>query len=65
MILKQEINRIKKELVDINYRMLYGKTLTELIEEIILKYSWYIPNYILGAAVDALWGSIPQESGYK
>ena len=39
MILKQEINRIKKELVDINYRMLYGKTLTELIEEIILKYS--------------------------
>ena len=39
MILKQEINRIKKELVDINYRMLYGETLTELIQEIILKYS--------------------------
>jgi hypothetical protein len=37
MVLKQEINRIKKELVDINYRMIYGKTLTELIQEIISK----------------------------
>ena len=37
MALKQEINRIKKELVDINYRMIYGQTLTELIQEIILK----------------------------
>ena len=39
MTLKQELDRIKKELVDINYRMIYGKTLTELIQEIILKYS--------------------------
>ena len=39
MALKQEIDRIKKELVDINYRMIYGKTLAELIQEIILKYS--------------------------
>ena len=37
MALKQEINRIKKELVDINYRMIYGKTLAELIQGIILK----------------------------
>lgn len=37
MALKQEIERIKKELVDINYRMIYGKTLAKLIQEIILK----------------------------
>jgi hypothetical protein len=39
MTLKQELDRIKKELADLNYRVIYGKTLTELIQEIILKYS--------------------------
>lgn len=31
MALKQELDRIKKELADLNYRIIYGKTLTELI----------------------------------
>ena len=39
MALKQEIDRIKKELANLNYRIIYGKTLDELIQEITLKYS--------------------------
>lgn len=37
MALKQELDRIKKELADLNYRVIYGKTLTELIQEKISK----------------------------
>lgn len=37
MTLKKEIDRIKKELADLNFRIIYGKTLDEFIQEIILK----------------------------
>jgi len=37
MVLKQEINRIKKELANISFQATLGKTLNELIQEIISK----------------------------
>lgn len=37
MIVNEEIKRIKREVVDISFKMLFGKTLEEVMDEIWVK----------------------------
>ena len=42
--LEKEINRIKKELADIGFKFMFGKTCEELVEEILAKTCGSIPK---------------------